>query len=39
MIKEVGEGVAGRSGSISEKGVASLTAGGVPGEDGRGTLD
>ena len=39
MMKEVGGGEAARSGfGSSEKGVASDTAGGVPGEDGLGTL-
>ena len=39
MIKDVAGGAETRTGcSISEKGVALQTAGGVPGEDGRGTL-
>ena len=39
MIKDVAGGAETRTGcSISEKGVASQTAGGVPGENGRGAL-
>ena len=39
MMKEVGTGEGTRSGcASSEKGVASQTAGGVPGDDGLGSL-
>jgi len=39
MIKDAAGGAETCTGcNVSEKGVASQTAGGVPGEDGRGTL-